>query len=191
MKKIPVSFEQLLADETYFERITQWANPPTACIKQVHRLGISLIMACLQQQLRTDIGKALVPQILEKQLALTRNSPTSSLNNLTNFTALVKEGNRLLGMLIPGKKSEIMRIIGHYTKLSFKNIDPIIGLCAYTLFTRLAFDLASPDDKSTLLVPFNELKEFTPELNNKDYVAIGVYSILSLYRPVSIATATS
>ncbi|QDK81782.1 hypothetical protein EXU85_25495 [Spirosoma sp. KCTC 42546] len=184
-------FRQLLDDESYLENVTQRVNQPETSIKQVHRLAISLLLVCLHRQLQTDIGKGLVLRILEKHARLTASIPDFDLTITTDFVELVTEGHYLLSTLLPGKKSAIMTIIVQHTKLSFSDIDPIVGLFAYTLFTRLAFELINQEGTTSFMIPPAELEEFAPELSNKDYMAIGAYSVLSLSRPVSIATAGS
>ncbi len=177
-------FRQLIDDETYIENLDQFADQPTDSTKRVYQIAVSLMLACLHIQLQTSIGRGLVQRILEKHAHQAKAIPAG-------FTASVTEGNRLLGTLLPGKKSVIMKIIIHYTKLPFKNIDSIVGQCAYTLFTKLAFDLLRDDDATILMLPLSELEELAPELNTNDYVAIGAYSVASLSRPVSISTLVS
>lgn len=174
MKSTSPFFE--LEDEMYLESVTQWASQPVPCIRQVYRLATSLTVTCLQQQLQSHIGRGLVPRILEKHAQRATDFPNFSLANTGDFSILATEGNRLLSTILPGKKSAIMGIIVHYTKLSFGDIDPILGLCAYSLFTRLASDLVNHEETTSLILGRNELEEFAPELNGKDYIAIGAYS---------------
>lgn len=139
------------------------------------------MLACLYQQLQTDLGRGLVMKTLKKHALLTEAMPNlEAMATEEAFAEQVVEGNRLLGTLIPGKKSAILRIVVHYAKHPFTQIDPIVGMCAYRLFTRLAFDVISRDDIPTLLPTLYELGELTPELGRKEYIAVGSYSVLTL-----------
>jgi hypothetical protein len=175
MKTTSSFFNELLIDEDYFIKTNQFVEQPINCIKQTHRLSISLLMACLRRQLQTDIGRGLVYRILDKQALLMKITPDHKLWLDSDWSNKSAEGNRLLSTIIPGKKSAVVRIITHYAKLSFSDVDALIGLCAYWLFTRLVLGIQQQEDIDSLLFSDNEIIELSPELTNKDYLSIGVY----------------
>ncbi|GAB3992911.1 hypothetical protein GCM10028807_26840 [Spirosoma daeguense] len=173
MKDISSSFKLLIDNDTHLEKLAQWINQPTAITKDAYRLAVSLTLACLNQQLQSDIGRELTRRILAQHATTAKDAPDFG-NDDTDIDNVSTEGHRLLGKMLPGKKSAIMQIIGRYVKLPSAKTDRLVGASAYMLFTKLALGLSN--GVINWPVSLTELQEFAPELSQKDYVSIGAYS---------------
>ncbi|WP_338869509.1 hypothetical protein WBJ53_20315 [Spirosoma sp. SC4-14] len=180
-----------LIEEKSLTIASQITAQSVASIKQINRLVSSMLMACLHRQLQTNIGKGLVQSILQKHALQVGDISEINRINAADITTFIAEGNRLFSTILPGKKSAVLRIVGHYARLSFSEIDPVVGLCAYSLFSKLALDLSKQNDITTLMLPFENLAELAPELTYKDYIAIGAYSMLSFPRPVPVIVSVA
>ncbi len=173
---------QLFTDETYLEKTALQIKIPVSYVDLAFRSTVSLIIACLHQQLQTNIGQGLVYRTLEKHVLQSESVLSIEIERPISFELSAIEGNRLLGKLLPGKKSPIMTSVIHHSRLSYKQVDQLIGLCAYHLFTRMASHVQQQHELTTLLIPFKELSKLAPELDEKDYRSIGLHDNLSFFK---------
>ncbi|MBN8821246.1 MULTISPECIES: hypothetical protein [unclassified Spirosoma] len=176
------SIGQLVTDEMFFEKAAQQFKIPVSCVDLVFRSTVSLVMACLHKQLQTDIGKGLIYRTLEKQTLQGEGELRMDVERPISVELSITEGNRLFGILLPGKKSPIMTSVIHHSRLSYKQVDQLVGLCAYCLFDRMASQLKQHHELASVLIPFKELSKVAPELDEKDYRSIGLHDNLSFFK---------
>ncbi|WP_020600131.1 hypothetical protein [Spirosoma panaciterrae] len=176
------SVGQLLSEETYLENVAQQIAIPVASVHLAFRSTVCLMMVCLHQKLQTTIGKRLVYQTLDKQIQQSESYRPEETERSVELLSL--EGNSLLGKLLPGKKSPIMTSVIHHTRLPYKQVNQLIGLSAYALITRMASHWQQHNELTSVLLSFKELSQVAPELDEKDYMAIGLHDNLSVFKTV-------
>ena len=176
------SVGQLLSEETYLENVAQQIEIPVASVDLAFRSTVCLMMVCLHQKLQTTIGKRLVYQTLDKHIQQSESDRPEETERSVEL--LIIEGNSLLGKLLPGKKSPIMTSVIHHTRLPYRQVNQLVGLSAYALITRMASHWQQHNELTSALLSFKELSQVAPELNEKDYMAIGLHDNLSVFKTV-------
>ncbi|QIP13552.1 hypothetical protein G8759_13420 [Spirosoma aureum] len=173
MENTSIFIEELLNSDAYLSKIDQFASQPGR-IKQANRLITGLIIACLHRQLQSDIGRSLMYRVMMNHTRFAEDALPFWLSVNIDPVMYAAEGNRLFSTIIPGKKSALVQITGHYAKLSFAEIDLLVGLCSNALFTNLSSSLAKNNDLTGLLPALNDLSALIPELTRKDYESMGL-----------------
>lgn len=93
--------------------------------------------ACLLKQFSRDICRQVILDMLPKLTHLQKNINELLLLPDADFSELSIIGDQAFNVVVPGKKSAIIRIAASHTKLSFNDLNLISGLSMHVLFASM------------------------------------------------------